>query len=155
MKNILAEANWWFLDKLDFKGAHLIVEVTEGIVASTPQDVSIDDVGSIKSARPIEVTDRSRRIRIEFSNVLIYQVSDESYAVPASGKMEEVAGQILCQHTGSEYLEYVKQNSLIKHLVDDPVQHYSLNLADDIIDVITTANPSVDLIFTANSLSHL
>ena len=71
MKHILAEAHWWFLDRLDFKGAHLIVEVTEGIVASTPQDVSIDDAGTIKSARPIEVTDRSRRIRIEFSNVLM------------------------------------------------------------------------------------
>ena len=60
--------------------------------------------------------------------------------------MEEVAGRILCQHTGSEYLEYVQQNSLIKHLVEDPVHHYRLNLADDIIDVITTAKPSVDLI---------
>jgi len=146
VKNILAEADWWFLDKLDFKGAHLMLEVTEGIVASVSQDVSIDDTGTIEGARPIEVTDRSRRVRIEFSNVLTYQVTDESYAEPASGKIDEVAGRILCQHTGSEYLEYVQQNSLIKHLVDDPVQHYSLNLADDIIDVITTANPSVDLI---------
>ena len=146
MKNILAEADWWFLDKLDFKGAHLMLEVTEGIVASASQDVSIDDIGTIEGTRPIEVTDRSRRIRIEFSNVLTYQVTDESYAQPPSGKMEEVAGRILCQHTGSEYLKYVQQNSLIKHLVEDPVQHYSLNLADDIIDVITTANPSVDLI---------
>lgn len=123
-----------------------MLEVTEGIAASVSQDVSIDDIGTIEGTRPIEVTDRSRRIRIEFSNVLTYQVTDESYAQPASGKIEEVAGRILCQHTGSEYLEYVQQNSLIKHLVDDPVQHYSLNLADDIIDVITTANPSVDLI---------
>ena len=123
-----------------------MLEVTEGIVASASQDVSIDDIGTIEGTRPIEVTDRSRRIRIEFSNVLTYQVTDESYAQPASGKIEEVAGRILCEHTGSEYLEYVQQNSLIKHLVDDPVQHYSLNLADDIIDVITTANPSVDLI---------
>ena len=123
-----------------------MLEVTEGIVASASQDVSIDDIGTIEGTRPIEVTDRSRRIRIEFSNVLTYQVTDESYAQPASGKIEEVAGRILCQHTGSEYLEYVQQNSLIKHLIDDPVQHYSLNLADDIIDVITTANPSVDLI---------
>ncbi|MDC0218483.1 hypothetical protein OAL58_00665 [Verrucomicrobia bacterium] len=146
MKNILAEADWWFLDKLDFKGAHLMLEVTEGIVASASQDVSIDDIGTIEGTRPIEVTDRSRRIRIEFSNVLTYQVTDESYAQPASGKIEEVAGRILCEHTGSEYLEYVQQNSLIKHLVDDPLQHYSLNLADDIIDVISTANPSVDLI---------
>ena len=123
-----------------------MLEVTEGIAASVSQDVSIDDIGTIEGTRPIEVTDRSRRIRIEFSNVLTYQVTDESYAQPASGEMEEVAGRILCKHTGSEYLEYVQQNSLIKHLVDDPVQHYSLNLADDIIDVITTANPSVDLV---------
>ena len=123
-----------------------MLEVTEGIVASASQDVSIDDIGTIEGTRPIEVTDRSRRIRIEFSNVLTYQVTDESYAQPASGKIEEVAGRILCEHTGSEYLEYVQQNSLIKHLVDDPLQHYSLNLADDIIDVISTANPSVDLI---------
>ena len=123
-----------------------MLEVTEGIVASVSQDVSIDDIGTTEGTRPIEVTDRSRRIRIEFSNVLTYQVTDESYAQPASGKIEEVAGRILCEHTGSEYLEYVQQNSLIKHLVDDPLQHYSLNLADDIIDVISTANPSVDLI---------
>ena len=123
-----------------------MLEVTEGIVASVSQDVSIDDIGTTEGTRPIEVTDRSRRIRIEFSNVLTYQVTDESYAQPASGKIEEVAGRILCQHTGSEYLEYVQQNSLIKHLVDDLLQHYSLNLADDIIDVISTANPSVDLI---------
>ena len=123
-----------------------MVEVTEGIVASVPQDVSIDDAGTIEGARPIEVTERSQHVRIEFSNVLAYQVTDESYANPASGKMEEVAGRNLCQHTGSEYLNYVQRNSLIKDLIDDPVRHYRLNLADDIIDVITTAEPSVDLI---------
>ena len=61
-------------------------------------------------------------------------------------KIEKVGGQILCQHAGSEYLEYVQQNSLIKHLVDDPVHPYRLNLADDIIDIINTAKPSVNLI---------
>lgn len=123
-----------------------MVEVTEGIVASLPQDVSIDDAGTIEGARAIEVTEGSKRVRIEFSNVLAYQVTDESYANPASDKMEEVAGRNLCQHTGSEYLNYVQRNSLIKDLIDDPVRHYRLNLADDIIDVITTAEPSVDLI---------
>ena len=123
-----------------------MIEVAEGIVSSVPEDVSIDDAGTVGGARPIEVTGKSRRVRVQFSNVLAYQVTDESYAVPASGKIEEVGGQILCRHTGSEYLDYVQQNSLIKHLVDDPVHHYRLNLADDIIDVITTAKPSVGLI---------
>ena len=146
MKSILAEAEWWFLERLDYKGALLVVEVTEGIVSSIPEDVSIDDAGTIDGARPIEVTDQSRRVRVEFANVLAYQVTDESYAVWASEKTEAVDGQILCRHTSSEYLEHVRKNSLIKHLVDDPVHHYSLNLADDIIDVITSSNPRLDII---------
>ena len=145
MKSILAEAEWWFLERLNYGGALLVVEVAEGIMSSVPEDVSIEDAGTIADARPIEVTDQSRRVRVQFSNVLAYQVTDESYAVPASGKIEEVGGQILCRHTGSEYLEYVQKNSLIKHLVDDPVHHYSFNLADDIIEVITTTEPSIDL----------
>ena len=143
MKSILAEAEWWFLECLGYEGALLVVEVAEGIVSSVPEDVSIDDAGTIGGARPIEVTDKSRRVRVQFSNVLAYQVTDESYE---NGDPGQVEGQILCRHSGSAYQQYVIQNSLIKDLVDDPVQHYSLNLADDIIQVITTTEPSIDLI---------
>jgi len=146
VKSILAEAEWWFLERLDYKGALLVVEVAEGIVSSVPENVSIDDAGTIDGARPIEVTDQSRHVRVEFTNVLAYQVTDESYAVPASEKTEEVDGQILCRHTSSEYLEHVRKNSLIKHLVDDPVHHYRLGLADDIIDVITISEPRLEML---------
>lgn len=143
MKSILAEAKCWFLERLDYEGARLLIEVTEGIVASVPQDVSIDDVGTIGGARSIEVTNQSRRVRVQFSNVLAYQVTDESYDNADPGQVD---GQILCKHTGSAYLQYVLQNTLIEDLVDDPAQHYSLNLADDIIEVITTTEPSIGLI---------
>ena len=143
MKSILAEAKCWFLERLNYEGARLLIEVTEGIVASVPQDVSIDDVGTIGGARSIEVTNQSRRVRVQFSNVLAYQVTDESYDNADPGQVD---GQILCKHTGSAYLQYVLQNTLIEDLVDDPAQHYSLNLADDIIEVITTTEPSIGLI---------
>ena len=143
MKSILAEAKCWFLERLDYEGARLLIEVTEGIVASVPQDVSIDDVGTIGGARSIEVTNQSRRVRVQFSNVLAYQVTDESYDNADPGQVD---GQILCKHTGSAYLQYVLQNTLIEDLVDDPVQHYSLNLADDIIEVITTVEPCLEAI---------
>ena len=143
MKSILAEAKCWFLERLDYEGARLLIEVTEGIVASVPQDVSIDDVGTIGGARSIEVTNQSRRVRVQFSNVLAYQVTDESYDNADPGQVD---GQILCKHTGSAYLQYVLKNTLIEDLVDDPAQHYSLNLADDIIEVITTTEPSIGLI---------
>ena len=143
MKSILAEAKCWFLERLDYEGARLLIEVTEGIVASVPQDVSIDDVGTIGGARSIEVINQSRRVRVQFSNVLAYQVTDESYDNADPGQVD---GKILCQHNESAYLRYVLQSTLIEHLVDDRVQHYSLNLADDIIEVITTTEPSIGLI---------
>ena len=143
MKSILAGAKCWFLERLDYEGARLLIEVTEGIVASVPQDVSIDDVGTIGGARSIEVANQSRRVRVQFSNVLAYQVTDESYDNADPGQVD---GQILCKHTGSAYLQYVLKNTLIEDLVDDPAQHYSLNLADDIIEVITTTEPSIGLI---------
>ncbi len=145
MKTILAQSEWWFLERLDYVGARLVVEMIEGCVSSVSENVSIDGEGTVPDASPIEVTDQSRRVRVVFSNILAHQVTDESYAEPASGKMEELAGRILCQHTGSEYVEYVQQNSLIKHLIDDPVHHYRLNLADDIIDVLTITEPCFEL----------
>ena len=146
MESILAQSEWWFLERLNYVGALLVVEVVEGRVSSVSEDVSIDGVGTVPDARPIEVTDQSRRVRIQFSNVLVYQVTDESYGASDLGKTKEIDGKILCQHYESAYLRYALQSTLIEHLVDDPAQHYSLNLADDIIEVITTTEPSIDLI---------
>ena len=146
MSDLLAGAEWWFLERLEYGGALLIVEVAEGIVSSSAEDVTIDEGLSIEGASPIEITEKSKHVRIQFPHVLAHQITDESYCAPEAGSTKEIGGRILCQHTDSAYLEYVIKNSLIDDLVDDPVCHYSLNLADDIIDVITTANPSIELI---------
>ena len=75
---------------------------------------------------------------------MAYQVTDESYW--ASENQDGITKNILCMHNNSEYLQYVMENSIIKECVDNPVKHYSLTLADDIIDVITASEPSLKLI---------
>ena len=147
MDTLLAGAEWWFLERLEYEGALLTVEVSEGIVADEPQDVAIEDAGSISGASAIEVTPQSRRVRIEFGGVLAYQVTDESYADAEYGATQ---GGVLARHDGSTYLQHVLDQSLIPDLVDDTVHHYSLTLADDIIDIITT-NPPKLMSFTPNS----
>ena len=37
----------------------------------------------------------------------------------------------------------MKDNSLVSQLIDEPVFHYSISLADDIIDIITTEKPEL------------
>ena len=91
LRNRLEKSEWWFLERLDYVGARLIVEVVEGCVSSITEDVSIDGAGVIADVRPVEVTELSKRLRIEFVNVLAYQVIDESYyGVPSSGELEEL-----------------------------------------------------------------
>ena len=116
-------------------------------MSSVSEDVTIDGAGIIPDAHAVEVTEQSKRARIEFSNVLAYKVIDESYYVSrSSNNLEELAGPVLCQQIGSDYLEHLKQISLVNDLIDDPIHHYALNLADDIIYVISTTGPSVNLI---------
>ncbi len=141
MQSLLAESNYWFLGNLNYVDALLSLEITEGIVSSSNKDIKIDDLGTIEDCSPIEITDQSRRVQIKFSHVLAYQLTDESYW--ASKNYNGITKNILCMHNNSEYLQYVMKNSIIKECVDNPVKHYSLTLADDIIDVITTNEPSL------------
>ena len=59
MDTLLAGAEWWFLERLEYEGV-LPIEVTEGIVADEPQDVTIEGAGSVSGASAIEVTPQSR-----------------------------------------------------------------------------------------------
>ena len=143
MNDLLVGSDWWFLERLEYEGALLIIEVAEGIVASTSEDVTIEGAGTIEGAAPIEITPQSRHVRLEFGHVLTYQVTDESYAAPETGETE---GGVLARHIGSAYLQHVLDQTLIPDLVDEPVHHYSLNLADDVIDIVTIDEPKINLL---------
>ena len=144
MQSLLSESNYWFLGNLNYIDALLSLEITEGIVSSSNKNIKIDDLGTIEDFSPIEITDKSRRVQIKFSNVLAYQVTDESYW--ASEYQDGITKNILCVHNNSKYLQYIMKNSIIKECVDNPVKHYSLILADDIIDIIATSDPSLEFI---------
>ena len=144
MQSLLSESNYWFLGNLNYVDALLSLEITEGIVSSSNKNIKIDDLGTIEDCNTIEITDQSRRVQIKFSNVLAYQVTDESYW--ASEYQDGITKNILCVHNNSKYLQYIMKNSIIKECVDNPVKHYSLILADDIIDIIATSDPSLEFI---------
>ena len=144
MQSLLSESNYWFLGNLNYVDGLLSLEITEGIVSSSNKNIKIDDLGTMEDCSPIEITDQSSRVQIKFSNVLAYQVTDESYW--ASEYQDGITKNILCMHNNSKYLQYIMENSIIKECVDNPVKHYSLTLADDIIDIISTSEPSLEFI---------
>ena len=143
MIKILEESDYWFLESFKLEGDQITIKINEGIVSSKSQDIKINGAEKVEDCFPIEVNDKSRKVNIKFFKVLTHQVVDESYAIPENGKID---GKVLCLHHGSAYLKYVTDNSLVSQLIDDSILHYSVNLGDDIIHVITTRQPEVNLI---------
>ena len=139
MDKIFEQSDYWFLESFKLEGNQITVIINEGIVSSRSEDVGITGSKKVKDCFPIEVNDKSKKVNITFYHVLAHQVIDESYSVPEDGK-------ILCLHQKSAYLKYLIDNSLVSQLIDDVILHYSLNLGDDIIHVITTAQPEINLI---------
>ena len=139
MDKIFEQSDYWFLESFKLEGNQITVIINEGIVSSRSEDVGITGSKKVKDCFPIEVNDKSKKVNITFYHVLAHQVIDESYSVPEDGK-------ILCLHQKSAYLKYLIDNSLVSQLIDDVILHYSLNLGDDIIHVITTEQPEINLI---------
>ena len=140
MFKIFEQSDYWFLKSFKIEGNQLTIDIAEGIISANTNDVKIDNDFEIKGCAPIEVNEKSRIISVIFHKVLAHQLTDESYSAPEGGETE---GNVLCLHKESSYLKYVKDNSLISQLIDEPVFHYSISLADDIIDIITTEKPKL------------
>ena len=140
MFKIFEQSDYWFLKSFKIEGNQLTIDIAEGIISANTKDVRIDKDFEIKDCTPIEVNEKSRKIRVIFHKVLAHQLTDESYSAPEGGETE---GNVLCLHKESSYLRYVEDNSLVSQLIDEPVFHYSICLADDIIDIITTEKPEL------------
>ena len=140
MFKIFEQSDYWFLKSFKIEGNQLTIDIAEGIISANTNDVKIDNDFEIKGCAPIEVNEKSRIISVIFHKFLAHQLTDESYSAP---ECSETEGNVLCLHKESSYLKYVKDNSLISQLIDEPVFHYSITLADDIIDVITTEKPEL------------
>ena len=140
MFKIFEQSDYWFLKSFKIEGNQLTIDIAEGIISANTKDVRIDNNFGIQDCSPIEVNEKSRTISVIFHKVLAHQLTDESYSAPEGGETE---GNVLCLHKESSYLKYVKDNSLVYQLINEPVFHYSISLADEIIDVITTEKPEL------------
>ena len=140
MFKIFEQSDYWFLKSFKIEGNQLTIDIAEGIISANTKDVRIDNNFEIKNCSPIEVNEKSRTVSVIFNKVLAHQLTDESYSAPEGGETE---GNVLCLHHESSYLKHVKDNSLVSQLIDELVFHYSISLADDIIDIITTEKPEL------------
>jgi hypothetical protein len=127
----------WFLEKLEFK-SNMILEVYLVGGRREPMEELVVGNISLGQAYPI-VRDESKRAVFRFIQPLTFQRLDESFAAEKGGTY---TGQRYCIYSDSEYLRYFSKVTF--GIVDEPIVHYSITCADDIIDVLSTAPPEIE-----------
>jgi hypothetical protein len=138
MQSILETNDSWFLERLVYTD-HLSLILVEGIKSSL-MEITVGDI-NLGEGRSIDVTDKSRRITVSFEDVIAYQLQNESFTY--RDQYEQGTEGILRVYERSRYLDFVRSHSLIDALRENRYTHYSLILIDEIIDVISGAEPEL------------
>lgn len=131
-------AETWFLEKLKYKASQVLEIHLIGGKMEPPEDVTIGKV-NLGPAFPV-VWDTSNKVVIHFFQPLAFQRLDESFAAEKGGTY---TGERFRIYTDSEYLQYYSKVTF--GLVELPIQHYSFVCADDIIDILSTEPPEMEI----------
>lgn len=129
----------WFLEKLEYK-PNMVLEVYLIKGKKKPLEEVVVGKVSLGQAHPV-VWDSRHRVVMRFFQPLTFQRLDESFAFEKDGVF---TGERYRLYSKSEYLNYYSKVTF--GIVDQPIRHYSMACADDIIDVLTTEPPEIEKI---------
>ena len=130
MRKINTNFDYPYFAGIGYKN-ELVIFIDEGIVLPEEKEVEISDGKSI-AGRPIEITDRSRRIEIRFDEIFSYHVLDESYG--RFPKYEESIDKLRS--------DYHTQEKVI---------HYEIITEDVIINVVSESEPKIKNLSNENT----
>lgn len=109
------------------------------------EETTIEISGSeLSGLQSIEVTDKSCVYEVTFENYISYSVLNESYC--RVDDYEEYEGRLICVYKKSHYLNYLSKASLATSQYPGPFRHYGFNCLNHIVHVVSTDEPSINLI---------
>jgi len=123
MRTLLDNAKSWFLESLLY-GDQLRVVVVEGIRADTPESLKVGE-HVIQNLHALEPSPRSRRAVVLFSQLVAWQVVDESYTLLDKSEVRDDTS-FLSTLARSAYLQYVETHHGWFRDMVGPANHYRL-----------------------------
>lgn len=141
--NIESVATWFFESLTQKYPDELSIILVEGIKSANPEMVEIDAENSLGPYYPVKVLSNSACIEINFSEVLSYQVVNESYSAPQTEmKSADLLGPIQ-KCSKLEYLQYLESDSLITQTREGEYSSYYIWTEDQAFFVIASKEPGV------------
>ena len=145
MKSILDECYGFELDKLNYNNeGELSVFVTELVVSDYESDLGVGN-STIKNVSSVETTEVSKSYKIEFNEVVFYQVVDESITNWDDYEIRD-GKDIIQILRKSRYLNFIDENFPIYNIAQKKGIHYRIIAITEIIDVISYDEPIIKTI---------
>lgn len=144
MQSILDDGYTWYLRGI-LNEDDLTIVVVEGSISDVSEDIIAGD-HNLGQGHRIDVSEDGRSVAIRFDHraVVAWQVVNESYT--AFDKYEVREGTYKLQTiTRSKYLDYVNASHGWYDAIIGPAKHYRIWAEDDVVDVVATQPPIVEL----------
>jgi hypothetical protein len=120
----------------------LFITIKAATVFSQEEDLFIGG----KNLGPVRrITSDGSGVEYEFffKSYGAYCVTNESFAT--LNKNEERIGRLFCIYSKSNYLDYIRDTTLVNYTYDydNTLKHYAINCQNHVIDIITIDEPVI------------
>lgn len=142
MAKLLDSCHSLFLEKIGEPQENLLrLLLVEGKRSDEPESMQVG--GAVfEDLHRVQATDESRTFELIWNQYILYAVANESFALPDGEEMED-SGRLLRCYSHSPFLSYVAHTTLATKEYPGPYTHVRVLSGNHIIDVASTATPSL------------
>ncbi|MDP9078291.1 MAG: hypothetical protein M3O71_12740 [Bacteroidota bacterium] len=117
----------------------LLINIQGAVVSENEEYVSIGgkSLGPVKAVTP----DDNKKYAVFFDSYVAYFVQNESFYL--HHESSEWTGGLICIYTKSNYLDYIRQNTIAEHILNEEIKHYSVNCSNHIIHIASISTPEI------------
>ncbi|HCO95233.1 MAG TPA: hypothetical protein DIU00_14995 [Phycisphaerales bacterium] len=120
----------------------LQIVVAEAKIIGPPRDIEIDDGEVFNDAYEIKSTQDCRMYRLLFDSYIVYTVLNECFDF--ADKSAQYSGKLIRTYSKSWYLDYTEKHTLACDEHPGPYKHYGIICLDQIIDITSCSEPSIE-----------
>ena len=120
----------------------LIIKIKAATVSNEEEDLFIDEK-NLGPVRAISSDGSGSEYELFFKSYGSYSITNESFT--ALNKNDERIGRLFCVYSKSNYLDYIRETTLVNYTYDynNTLGHYALNCLNHIVDIVSMDEPVI------------
>jgi len=130
----------YFIDLSEPEVNRLSIAVKEATISEQEEDIIIQNK-NIGPAKRILFDGPGKVYEFYFQTYAAYCIINESFSMFQDH--EERIGRVFCIYSKSNYLDYIRNSTIVEYIRDGDLKHYAINCLDHTIYIASMVEPIV------------